>query len=156
MDAWRDYNWIRAGISTAALTYIVTLILGLNGPILIAPFTYKTSSAVLPLHAVCEDVPLGSGLATPEFKGKSTATPLSCVSDSAHVLLMCSDFNSESTVRQTVLQLLSRTKLIVLSVCEHKVHVCKGEASLQHHGDFLLAACSEPRVYALVGSLPFL
>ena len=27
-------------------------------------------------HAVCEDVPLGSGLATPEFKCKSTATPL--------------------------------------------------------------------------------
>ncbi len=49
MDAWRDYNWIRAGISNAALFYLVTLILGLNGPILIAPFTYKTSSAVLPL-----------------------------------------------------------------------------------------------------------
>ena len=53
-------------------------------------------------QAVCQTVPLGSGLATLEFKCKSTATPLSCVSDSAHVLLMCSDFNSESTVRQTV------------------------------------------------------
>ena len=84
--------------------------------------THVTDGVVF--HAVCEDVPLGSGLATPEFK--STATPLSCVSDSAHVLLMCSDLNSESTVRQTVLQLLPGTRLTVLSVCENKVQVCKG------------------------------
>ncbi len=53
---------------------------------------------------------------------------------------MGSDLNSESIVRQTVLQLLHGTRLTVLSSCENKVQVCKREASLQHHGDFLLAA----------------
>ncbi len=90
-------------------------------------------------QAVRETVPLGSGLATPVSKCKSTATLSSCA-ESSHVVLMCSDLDSESTVRQTAAQLLPGTRLTVLSLCEHKVQVVKGEVSLQHHGDFLLAA----------------
>ena len=71
-------------------------------------------------QAVYQTVPLGSGLATPESKCKSRATLSSCT-DSSHVLLMCTDLDSESSIRQTVSKLLPGTRLTVLSLCEHKV-----------------------------------
>jgi hypothetical protein len=91
------------------------------------------------LRPVCETVPLGSGLATPESLCKSTATLSSCA-ETSHVLLFADGLDRECTIRQLAAQLLPGTRLTVLSCPEHKVQVVQGETTLQHHGDFLFSA----------------
>jgi hypothetical protein len=93
----------------------------------------------LTFETLCQSVPLGRGLATPESLCKSAATLSSCA-ETSHVLLFADGLDRECTVRQLAAQLLPGTRLTVLSCPEHKVQVVQGETSLQHHGDFLFSA----------------
>ncbi len=62
----------------------------------------------LSFKTLCQTVPLGSGLATPEPLCKSTATLSSCA-ETSHVLLFADGLDRECTVRQLAAQLLPGT-----------------------------------------------
>ena len=111
----------------------------------------------LTFETLCQSVPLGSGLATPESLCKSAATLSSCA-ETSHVLLFADGLDRECTVRQLAAQLIPGTRLTVLSCPEHKVQVVQGETSLQHMemSCFLQPYWTTWACLQLAGALPLL